>query len=136
MSSRTLLRLAVGLTLAGLVLLLVYALVERRVPEVVPVASGLRGLEVVTADRIDSLAALGAEVSVTGTVVEEGDARTPLLLDDGTGLVAVRLPEATTGPLTGQRLFARGPLVERDGQVVLEAVEWLYDSTAVRVHSE
>jgi len=94
-----------------------------------------RDLEVTTADQLDSLAAAGGPVSVTGTVVEESGDGSPLLLDDGTGLVAVALPDTPPG-LTGHRLFARGPLVERDGQLVLEAVEWLYDSTAVRVHSE
>jgi hypothetical protein len=38
--------------------------------------------------------------------------------------------------LVGQRLFVQGTLRQEDGRPVLDAAEWLYDSTAVSVRSE
>lgn len=88
-----------------------------------------------TAVQADSLVAEGgARISITGTVVEQdGDGR--LLIDDGTGLIHVEIPEEMP-LLTGHRLLASGTLEERDGIPLLQAHEWLYDSTAVPVHSD
>jgi hypothetical protein len=102
----------------------------------VPVPKFLGGDEEVaaaTATELDSLAAQGAFVSVSGTVLEQ-DGR-DVLLDDGTGLIRVHLPEQP--PLmTGHRLLASGRLSDEDGAPRLRAAEWLYDSTAVPVHSD
>jgi hypothetical protein len=87
-----------------------------------------------TAEQADSLAAEGARVSITGTVVEQ-DGDGLLLVDDGTGLIHIEIPEDMP-LLTGHRLLASGVLTERDGAPFLEATEWLYDSTAVPVHSQ
>ncbi|MDX1532231.1 MAG: hypothetical protein R3362_11945 [Rhodothermales bacterium] len=88
-----------------------------------------------TVSGLDSLVGRGVQVSVNGQVVDQEAGERVLTLDDGTGLVLVTLPEAPP-MLIGRRLFARGPLDRHDGAVVLEAVEWLYDSTAVSARSE
>lgn len=88
-----------------------------------------------TAAGLDSLAREGVPASLDGRVVEQELGARRLLLDDGTGLVWVELPEAPP-PLVGRRLFVRGPLVEDDSALVLRAVEWLYDSTAISVRSD
>ena len=115
---------------AGLALLLVLgcreAPEERKLlpPERVADAAGL-----------DSLARLGGvEVSVSGRVAEAPDGRS-VLLDDGTGRVRVVLPDTVRVPV-GTRFFAQGLLRRDDGEgVYVEALEWLYDSTAVPVRS-
>lgn len=84
---------------------------------------------------LDSLVGRNVEVSVNGQVVTQQRGERRLLLDDGTGLVYVELPEAPP-LLVDRRLFVRGPVVRRDSLVVVEAVEWLYDSTAVSGRSE
>lgn len=95
---------------------------------------GLEGpVEPATATALDSLAEAGARVSISGTVLEQDG--TDLLVDDGTGIIRVELPEAP--PLmTGHRLLASGRLDMEDGFPRLRAAEWLYDSTAVPVHSD
>ncbi len=93
-------------------------------------------LRTTTISALDSLAAEGpVEVSVGGQVSDAAAGSRALVLDDGTGLVRVRLPE-TPPDLVGHRLFVRGVVEQEDGQAVLEAVEWLYDSTAVSSRSE
>lgn len=92
-----------------------------------------REIEAATALQLDSLAAAGAQVSVSGTVLEQ-EGRL-VVLDDGTGLIRVDLPEEP--PLmTGQRLLASGHLIDNGGAPRLRATEWLYDSTAVPVRSD
>ena len=86
-----------------------------------------------TAEQVDTLA-VDTHVSVSGTVIEQ-DGEGRLTIDDGTGLVRVELPESPP-LLTGQWLLASGMLVERDGLPLIEASEWLYDSTAVPVRSD
>ncbi len=86
-----------------------------------------------TATELDSLVADGSWVSISGKVIEQYEGE--LLVDDGTGLIQVALPEDPP-LLTGQWLFAAGSLTERDGLPLLQASEWLYDSTAVTVHSD
>lgn len=88
-----------------------------------------------TVSALDSLAERGGPVSVNGRVLDHAPGERELVLDDGTGLVRVRLPENPPG-LTGHRLFVRGTLLQDDGSPVLEAVEWLYDSTAISIHSD
>ena len=88
-----------------------------------------------TVSALDSLAAAGAQVSVNGRVADQREGERVLTLDDGTGLVRVELPEALP-MLVGQRLFVQGTLRREDGRPVLDAAEWLYDSTAVSVHSD
>lgn len=86
---------------------------------------------------IAALDSLGeqASVSLSGRVLDHAAGERQLVLDDGTGLVRVRLPEAPPG-LVGHRLFVQGAL-RRDGDAPLvEAAEWLYDSTAISVHSD
>lgn len=88
-----------------------------------------------TVSALDSLAEHGASVSINGRVLDHAPGERELVLDDGTGLIRVRLPEEPPG-LTGHRLFVRGALHQDDGSPVLEAVEWLYDSTAISIHSD
>lgn len=88
-----------------------------------------------TVSALDSLADLDGMVSINGRVSDHAENERELLLDDGTGLVRVRMPEDLP-PLVGHRLFVRGTLRRSDGAPVLQAVEWLYDSTAVSVRSD
>jgi uncharacterized protein YdeI (BOF family) len=90
-------------------------------------------MEAATAHQLDTLST-EAQVSVSGTVVEQ-DGEGIILLDDGTGLVRIELPERPP-LLTGQQLLASGTLTQRDGLPLIEATEWHYDSTAVPVHSD
>ena len=90
-------------------------------------------LHTTTIAALDSLA--GGEVSVNGRVLDQVSGERTLVLDDGTGLIRVAMPE-TPPSLVGHRLFVRGTVEERSGKPVLEAVEWLYDSTAVSVRSD
>lgn len=90
-------------------------------------------LRTTTISTLDSLA--GTEVSVNGRVLDQTVGTRHLVLDDGTGLIRVTMPETPPG-LLGHRLFVRGTVGEDDGHPVLEAIEWLYDSTAVSVHSD
>ena len=76
-----------------------------------------------------------SSVSLTGRVLDHAPGERELVLDDGTGLVHVRLPEDPPG-LVGHRLFVHGALRRDDGAPLVEAVEWLYDSTAISVHSD
>lgn len=82
---------------------------------------------------LDSLAE--GPVSINGRVIDQTAGSRTLVLDDGTGLVRVELPEVLP-VLVGQRLFVQGTLRRDDGQPVLDAAEWLYDSTSVSVRSE
>ena len=86
-----------------------------------------------TVSALDSLR--GTDVSVSGHVIDHAAGARVLVLDDGTGLIRVALPE-TPPALVGHRLFVRGVVDEDDGEPVLGAVEWLYDSTAVSSRSE
>ncbi len=87
-----------------------------------------------TIAALDSLGAAGpVDASVSGQVTEHAAGARTLVLDDGTALIRVALPEAPPS-LVGHRLFVRG--VVEDGGAVLRAVEWLYDSTAVSSRSE
>lgn len=82
------------------------------------------------ASALDALARAAPDtaVSVAGVVADPGDGRT-VLLDDGTGTIRVAMPEAVALRL-GQRLMAVGRLRrDADGRIVLDAEEWLYDST-------
>jgi hypothetical protein len=92
---------------------------------------------VVDAAALDSLAGeRPVEVSVSGRVAEAPDGRS-VLLDDGTGLVRVVLPD-TVRVAVGTRFLAQG-LLRREagdaGGVYVEAEAWLYDSTAAPVRS-
>lgn len=84
---------------------------------------------------LDSLAEAGGIVSINGRVSDQAEDTRELVLDDGTGLVRVRLPEEPP-VLIGHRLFVRGALRQDDGMPVVEAVEWLYDSTAISIRSD
>jgi hypothetical protein len=84
---------------------------------------------------VSALDTLSGEVSINGRVIDQRAGTRTLVLDDGTGLVRVELPE-TLPILVGQRLFVQGTLRQEDGAPVLDAEEWLYDSTAVSVRSE
>jgi len=90
-------------------------------------------IEAARATELDSLAAAGARVSVSGTVLEQD--RNELILDEGTGLILIELPEEPP-LLTHQHLMAAGRLSSENGALRLRATEWLYDSTAVPVHSD
>jgi hypothetical protein len=59
-------------------------------------------------------------------VIEEDDRL--LVLQDASGLVQVRLADAPP-PLYGERLLVQGTLQESDGGLLIDATEWLYDST-------
>ncbi len=83
---------------------------------------------------LDTLAERGT-VSITGRVLDHALGERELVLDDGTGIVRVRLPEDPPG-LVGHRLFVRGTLHHDDDSPVVEAVEWLYDSTAISIRSD
>jgi hypothetical protein len=91
------------------------------------------GLSPTTVSALDSLS--GGTVSVNGRVIDQHSGSRTLVLDDGTGLVRVELPEELP-ILVGRRLFVQGTLRRDDGAPVLDAVDWLYDSTAVSVRSE
>src|SRR5690606_31814617 len=83
---------------------------------------------------LDTLAERGM-VSINGRVLDHALGERELVLDDGTGLVRVRLPEDPPG-LVGHRLFVRGTLHHTGDSPVVEAVEWLYDSTAISIRSD
>lgn len=119
----------------ALPLLLVLCLAGCRNDERGPDASGTSNLASTTVSALDSLARAGGQVSINGRVADQIEGERVLTLDDGTGLVRVELPE-TLPMLVGQRLFVQGTLRQEDGRPVLDAVEWLYDSTAVSVHSD
>ena len=87
-----------------------------------------------TVAALDTLAERSA-VSLSGRVLDHAAGERELVLDDGTGLVRVRLPEDPPG-LVGHRLFVQGALLRDDGTPLVEAAEWLYDSTAISVHSD
>jgi hypothetical protein len=77
------------------------------------------------------------EVSVAGHVAEATDGRL-LLLDDGTGIAAVRLPDTIAAPTpvpVGTRVLAQGLLRREDGAPVVLAEEWHYDSPGAPVRS-
>lgn len=116
-------------------LLLALLLAGCRGDDAVPDTPGALDLTATTVSALDSLAASGAQVSVNGRVADQREGERMLTLDDGTGLVRVELPE-TLPMLVGQRLFVQGTLRQEDGRPVLYAAEWLYDSTAVSVHSD
>ncbi len=90
-------------------------------------------LALTTVSALDSLAE--GPVSLNGQVIDQRSGSRTLVLDDGTGLVRVEFPEALP-VLVGRRLFVQGTLRRDDGQPVLDAAEWLYDSTAISVRSE
>ncbi len=103
-------------------------------PETVPLPTlDTPPLHTTTVSALDSL--VGTEVSVNGRVLDQTAGTPTLVLDDGTGLIRVAMPETPPG-LVGHRLFVRGTVTEADGQPLLEAIEWLYDSTAVSVRSD
>lgn len=83
---------------------------------------------------LDTLAERGS-VSISGRVLDHALGERELVLDDGTGLVRVRLPEDPPG-LVGHRLFVSGTLRRADDAPLVEAVEWLYDSTAISIRSD
>lgn len=83
---------------------------------------------------LDTLEERGS-VSISGRVLDHAVGERELVLDDGTGLVRVRLPEDPPG-LVGHRLFVRGTLRRADDATVVDAVEWLYDSTAISIRSD
>jgi len=83
---------------------------------------------------LDTFAERGM-VSINGRVLDHALGERELVLDDGTGLVRVRLPEDPPG-LVGHRLFVRGTLHHTGDSPVVEAVEWLYDSTAISIRSD
>jgi hypothetical protein len=99
-----------------------------------PIVPGLgtdEATEPASVAALDTLAADQAPmVSLDGTVVDQEVGANWLVLNDGSGLLLVELPEALPD-LVGMRLFVRGRPETRNGDVVLRAVEWLYDSTAV-----
>ena len=70
--------------------------------------------------------AFGGVVSVGGVVVEEDERL--LVLQDGSGLVQVRLSEKAP-PLYGERLLVQGALHRSGDGLSIDADEWLYDST-------
>lgn len=84
---------------------------------------------------VSALDTLSGVVSINGRVIDQRTGARTLVLDDGTGLVRVELPEVLP-VLVGQRLFVQGTVRREDGAPVLAADEWLYDSTAVSVRSE
>lgn len=84
---------------------------------------------------VSALDTLSGDVSINGRVVDQRAGDRTLVLDDGTGLVRVELPEALP-VLVGHRLFVQGTVRREDGDPVLDADEWLYDSTAVSVRSQ
>ena len=88
-----------------------------------------------TVSALDSLADEDGLVSINGRVADHAEGERDLILDDGTGLVRVEIPEDLPS-LVGQRLFVRGEVRRDDGTPVLDAVEWLYDSTAISIHSD
>jgi hypothetical protein len=98
-----------------------------------PAGDAAGDLAPTTVSALDSLS--GGTVSVNGRVIDQPRGARSLVLDDGTGLVRVELPEELPD-LTGRRLFVQGTLHRKDGHPVLEASDWLYDSTAVSVRSE
>ena len=100
-----------------------------------PGSSDSSDLASTTVSALDSLARIGSQASINGRVAEQQPGERVLTLDDGTGLVRVELPEDLP-MLVGQRLFVQGTLRQEDGRPVLDAQEWLYDSTAVSVHSD
>ena len=65
-------------------------------------------------------------VSVGGVVIDEDER--DLVLQDASGLVRVRLRE-TPPALDGARLLVQGRLRRDDDELLLDADEWLYDST-------
>lgn len=87
-----------------------------------------------TVAALDTLAERSA-VSLSGRVLDHASGERELVLDDGTGLVRIRLPEAPPG-LVGHRLFVQGALRRDADAPLVEAAEWLYDSTAISVHSD
>ncbi|MEM1043441.1 MAG: hypothetical protein AAGI91_12530 [Bacteroidota bacterium] len=103
-------------------------------PDAVPLpVLDVPDLRTTTIAGLDSLA--GAEVSVSGRVLDQPAGTRTLVLDDGTALIRVTLPETPPG-LVGHRLFVRGTVSEDGGEPFLDAEEWLYDSTAVSVRSD
>lgn len=106
-----------------------------RTDDTLPDAPGEIDLTATTVSALDSLARRGGQVSVNGRVTDQRQGERVVTLDDGTGLVRVELPEALP-MIVGQRLFVQGTLRQVDGSPVLEAAEWLYDSTAVSVRSD
>ena len=88
-----------------------------------------------TVAALDTLIGADGTVSVNGRVAEHAEGERELVLDDGTGLVRVEIPDDVPS-LVGHRLFVRGEVRRDDGAPLLEAVEWLYDSTAISVHSD
>jgi hypothetical protein len=120
----------------ALVLLAMLLLVSAcRRPGGIPLLSQPEDAQPAFAHDLDGLAEDAGPVSVSGVVLEQHDEGRLLLVDDGTGLVFVRLPEPTP-MIAGLYLSAWGP-VERDGErFTVRATEWLYDSTAVPVRSD
>ena len=90
------------------------------------------------AAALDSLAGeRPVEVSVSGYVAEVPEGGL-YLVDDGTGIARVALPDTIAAPppvRVGSRFLAQGLLRRVDGLPVVEAEEWHYDSTAVPVRS-
>ncbi|MDX1439080.1 MAG: hypothetical protein R3284_04170 [Rubricoccaceae bacterium] len=73
------------------------------------------------------------EISITGNTVEP-EGGSVLLLDDGTGVIDVVLPE-TLLVRVGTRVSAQG-ILQFDGlRPLLVAQQWYYDSTRVPVRS-
>lgn len=98
-----------------------------------PAGADTPDLATTTVSALDSL--VGTQVSINGRVIDQRAGSRTLVLDDGTGLIRVALPEALP-ILVGHRLFVQGTLRRDNGSPVLEAAEWLYDSTAISVRSE
>jgi predicted small lipoprotein YifL len=120
--------------LSLLLVLLTLAACGREGPAL-PFMGGDPDVQTLNADQLDTLTVNGVTVSVSGTVLDQDETGRRLIVDDGTGLVQVELPEAVP-MLSGLRFSAWGPLERRDDGPVVRATEWLYDSTAVPVRSE
>jgi uncharacterized lipoprotein YajG len=116
------------LPLLALVVLLIGCAREPATP-----ADDAAALAPTTVSALDSL--VGSTVSINGRVIDQTAGDRTLVVDDGTGLVRVKLPEELP-ILVGHRLFVQGTLRREGDSPMLEASEWLYDSTVVSVRSE
>ena len=101
------------------------------VPRKLPADAG--AVEIGLLDSLRSTTEGTLRVAVSGTVAESSQ-DTEFLVTDGTGTVTILLHDPLDLPV-GLRFQARGRLLRTDDGLVLEAVEWLYDSTAVPVRS-
>lgn len=123
--------MTLGARIAVLGLLLMAGCQADPSPRKLPADAG--AVEIAALDSLSDPGRRPIRVALSGVVADPHDGR-EVALTDPSGTVLVRLPTPIGLPV-GARLQVRGLLISTPDGLVVDAIEWLYDSTAVPVRS-